>query len=596
MSGAGESILHALNEYRKVTDFLSFQKALRSFEHAVQNDPMAARTISIRCRVGILSNYSTQFIARGLKPALAIRGVWAEIYEAGYNHWESASLDYHDPLYAFRPDVVLLLLTSLDLAYAGEREPDAVANRIAHVAERIKERTHARVFLTLPEPLPDELSSASYAYGWRSRTIETLESLIKSIQIELFDLNPLIRSIGAGHWYSDQYYVTSKLPFHPKNTFAFVNFLAMRLSCESKSAVKLIIVDLDWTLWGGVVGDDGWENIDLDPRGSGIHFLRMQSFLKDLRSKGVLLAIVSKNSLEIAQEVFRKRSEMILKESDFICTKINWQRKSQNIQEILDELNLSTSGVVFIDDNAAERLEVTDSLPEIIVPDLPNDPEGRVPALLRSGLFDRVSVTEEGLKRQYFYEAERLRKQSLNKKKSFEEYLEDLKIRIYCAPIEKQQERVVELVQKTNQFNLTNRRMTWSQMESLLHQGGVGYCFRMEDRFGDYGFIAVVVLKKETSSTYLIELWVMSCRVMGRAVEKGIFAYIIRGLRESGVTEVIGEYIPSSKNGVVENLYVDLGFSLERNIGGHKRYRLSITPSYSVPMSQYAPVAFLEKK
>ncbi len=209
----------------------------------------------------------------------------------------------------------------------------------------------------------------------------------------LIDTAPLMRQAGAAAWFDDRFYDTAKLPFHPDRTPAMLGLLADALTGIVAPRCKLVVVDLDDTLWGGRVGDDGYDGIDLDPAGNGRHFLRMQAFLQGLRGNGIVLAIASKNDPAAVQEVFAKRPEMILRADDFAAAEIHWEPKSSSLARILDRLKLSTAGVIFLDDNPVERAEVRQRFPDIEVPELPDDPAQRVAMLLGTGLFDHRIAT-----------------------------------------------------------------------------------------------------------------------------------------------------------------------------------------------------------
>jgi FkbH-like protein len=580
----------AAERYRDVRDLRSLQKALRAFDAAATRWRGGAPDL-LPCRIWIASNYSTQFLAAALRPALAVRGIWADIAEAGYNQWELALLDPRHPIHATRPDLVLLLLSSQELAFRGDSGPEAVAGRIAAVAEAVKRHGGGRLLLSLPEPLEEERSSASWAYDWRRRLDAELRTRLQSTGTILLDLDPLIRSVGARGWFSEKYYIAAKLPFHPDHTHRLANHLADAVRGALASPCKLLVTDLDNTLWGGVVGDLGWEQVDLDAGGKGHAHLRLQRFLRHLCDRGILLAIASKNDPGVALEVFRRRTEMLLREEDFSAVEIHWGPKSASIQRILRRLNLSTAGVLFLDDSPVERAEVRRALPDVIVPDLPADPAGWVPILLETGLFEGGPSTAESSHRSRYYEEERVRQAALEASPDLEGFLADLRMVLRPEAIDRHRERVVELINKTNQFNLTSRRFGWSRIEEVLAGGGRGFSFRLEDRFGDYGLIAVVLLAARGEGRYLIDTWVMSCRVMGRTVERAILSYIITALSREGGTRLIGEYIPSDKNGPVASLYASLGFEGLASEGTSTLSQLPVDPKGAARLNPHIRIA-----
>jgi FkbH-like protein len=332
---------------------------------------------------------------------------------------------------------------------------------------------------------------------------------------------------------------------------------------------------LDDTLWGGRIGDDGWDGIDLDPSGTGRHFLRLQFFLRGLLDQGVVLAIASKNHPEVAVEAFRRRPEMLLQFEDFVAAEIHWEPKSLSVQRILDRLNLSTAGVVFLDDNPVERAEVRRKFPDIFIPELPESPAERVPMLLNSGVFDRRVITEESRNRTAMYRDNEQRDQAMEGAVDIGEFLRNLHMEMEVFDVTGARDRVLELIHKTNQFNLTTRRYTWDE---LLHtiNSGFGLCYRLKDRFGDNGIISVVLVSMQPNASAKIDLWLMSCRVLGRQVEEVILADVVARANRLGALELLGEYIPTSKNKLVCDLYPRLGFDLAEARSDGVIYRRSL--------------------
>lgn len=563
-----DSLNRTLARYREVETFQALQIVVKEFS-GIRRKLSKAPEGYISCKIWVLSNYSTQFISSALGPALADKGIWADVQDAGYDQWETALVDQDHPAVASGSDFILLLLSSTGLAFRSDATSNVVADRIVSAIRAGLAKSSAKIIVTLPEPLEDEKSSFSWAYDWRMELIHRLKSRLHENEVVLVDLEPLIRNIGSKNWHAERYYVTSNLPFHPNCTYDMVEHLSRVVRSSMIRPCKLVVTDLDGTLWGGVVGDDGWQSVRLDARSDGYGFLRMQRFLKNLRTNGTVLAIASKNTSDVALEVFAKRPEMLLKESDFAAIEINWERKSDNIRRILQNLNMTTSQVVFLDDNPGERFEVATSLPEIYVPELPKDPGERISMLLDSGLFDMHSVGREDKLRTRYYEQERTRKKKLESVGDYGTFLRGLELKLFPMAIEDNRDRVVKLINKTNQFNLTARRHGWSDIVEIVGNGGIGICFRLEDRFGDYGIISVLLASAERDKTLRIDTWVMSCRVMGRTVERAIFGYVLRQCRELGIARILGEYVPTAKNAPVASLFPSLGF---KDAGGNSRF------------------------
>jgi len=513
-----------------------------------------------KIRLALTGNYSTQFLARGFPVALAARNFAAEVYESPYNQWRPELLETASPLYAFAPTHVILALTSIELAYGVLRSPETIVTTVSAAVEAALKTGHAHILVTLPEPLADEISDGGAAYAWRRAVGDGLRAALAAPRVTLVDLEPLIRAAGASAWFDDRFYDAAKLPFHPDRTPAVLGVLADALAGVVAARCKLVVVDLDETLWGGRVGDDGYDGIDLDAAGQGRHFLRLQAFLKGLHEKGVVLAVASKNDPAAVQEVFAKRPEMMLRADDFAAMEIHWEPKSSSLGRILERLKLSTAGVVFLDDNPVERAEVKLRFPDVTVPELPEDPAQRVPMLERTGLFDRRLVTGETSDRNQMYAQNAAREAAQREAGDYQEFLRGLDMVMEGAALETARERVIELIHKTNQFNLTTRRYNWSELAAAA-RGGFGRCYRLSDRFGDNGIIGVVAVASDTENDARIDLWLMSCRVLGRRAEEAILADVAAHARALGARRLIGEYRPTAKNGLVCDLYPRLGFA-----------------------------------
>jgi len=526
-------------------------------------------------RLALTGNYSTQFLASGLPLALAARNLAADIYESPYNQWRAELLDATSALHAFAPTHIILALTSIELAFASLRSPEAVVASVTAAVNAALRTSEAHILVTLPEPLVDEISDSGAAYAWRHAVNDRFRSALTAPRVTLLDLEPLVRSVGAAAWFDDRFYDTAKLPFHPDRTPAVLGVLADAIAGLTAPRCKLVVVDLDDTLWGGRVGDDGYDGVDLDPAGKGRHFLRLQAFLKGLHGRGIVLAIASKNDPASVHEVFAKRPEMLLSLADFADVEIHWEPKSSSLARILGRLKLSTAGVVFLDDNPVERAEVRRLFPDIAVPDLPDDPAQRVPMLERTGLFDHRLATDESLSRNRMYAENTAREAAQREAGDYQEFLRGLHMVMEGSAPEAARERVVELINKTNQFNLTTRRYSWNELAAVL-RGGFGRCYRLTDRFGDNGIISVVAVARDNDSDARIDVWLMSCRVLGRKVEEAILADLATRARALGARRLVGEYRPTAKNALVRDLYPRLGFAEIGRDGENVRYALPL--------------------
>jgi FkbH-like protein len=568
------TVLSLFDRYRAAVTLRSLLTCVRDFD-AQSFSSFPASQSAPAVRLALTGNYSTQFLAKGFPLALAARGLPATMFESGYNAWQVDLLDPDSALYAFNPTHVLLTLTSIDLAYGALRSPERVAQAVAAAANMVLTRSEARLLVTLPEPLAEERSDQSSAYTWRRDTRARLTALLDNPRINLIDMDPLVRQAGDATWHDDRLYDISKLPFHPDQTPRVLARLAAAVAGTVLPQCKVVICDLDGTLWGGRAGEEGWNGVDLDAAGAGRHHLRLQMFIKGLTEQGVLLAIASKNETKPVHEVFERRPEMIVRLEDFSAAQIHWGPKSASVESILAQLNLTSMGAIFIDDNPVEREEVRRRFPEMFVPELPLNPADWVPMLIETGLFDRRVVTEDSARRQTMYRENEQRAVAQAAAGDIHEFLSSLEMELTAYDAAEHRDRVVELIQKTNQFNLTTRRYAWPDVRAAA-EGGFALCYQLTDRFGDNGVISVVIVKREIDDEYSIDLWLMSCRIMSRTVENAIMDDLLNRLAAIGARRVIGRYIPTEKNVPVSHLYERLGFVPLPGQGGEKTYEYGL--------------------
>jgi FkbH-like protein len=324
---------------------------------------------------------------------------------------------------------------------------------------------------------------------------------------------------------------------------------------------KCLILDLDNTLWGGIIGDDGLENIQIGNLGIGETFTKWQHWIKQLQERGIILAVCSKNDERIAMEPFEKHNDMVLRLADIAVFVANWDNKADNVRHIQSVLNIGFDSMVFVDDNPAERKMVRDNLPEVTVPELPEDPAEYLSFLQQLNLFETASITEEDGDRTRQYQEESKR---VSKKKSFvneDEFLQSLDMIGKCGPFSKMDvPRIAQLTQRSNQFNLRTIRYTDEDISRIASSSGYEtISFKLSDTFGDYGLVSIIILEKRKDEMF-IDTWIMSCRVLKRGLEQMVINEIVSLAKKNGLNKISAEYIPTSKNGMVKEHYTGLGF------------------------------------
>ena len=398
--------------------------------------------------------------------------------------------------------------------------------------------------------------------AWSNALLSLYEGVADLPNIQICDMEAISGKLGQIEATDERNRLMFRQPFGEIFFSEMGLHLSRLIRVKSFEAKKCIILDCDNTLWGGVVGEAEIGGIKLGQDFPGRAFTEFQKIIKTLKESGILLAICSKNNFEDAHIVFREHDEMILKENDIAVFKINWELKSQNIVQIADELNIGTNSLVFIDDSKYEISEVNNTLPEVTTILVPED-IGEFPNKIIENLhlFDRQKITEDDKLR-----ADRIRQEVGRKKASSklsrEDFLKSLKLELsYFEPNTKETDRTTQLVNKTNQFNLTTKRMELAEVQAYVNNAEKFIrCIRVKDRFGDYGLVGTVVVRVNGTEAYIDNL-LMSCRVLGRGIETAFISTFLEELSEMGVNDVFGAFSPSPKNQQVENLLGDNGFS-----------------------------------
>jgi FkbH-like protein len=531
-------------------------------------------------RIAIMGGYTPfplnellgHFLANGLSTS------WkAEFLLGDYDNYVSEIVGQFSRLDEFKPEVILLLPSHRQCRYNGlwldarEKQEAQVRNTAAQILELCRaanKRTGAEIVLA-NFPLPGRLDPGPY----RTRTLGSDWSFRKAVNLELglnsppfvhiCDVEFLSARRGTLHAWDARGWFESKQPYSPDLLFDMAREAAHLIVSLRRSPKKVVVLDLDNTLWGGVIGEDGLEGIeigDTSPRGEA--FKAFQEYLLSLTRRGILLAVSSKNDHEKAVEPFEKHPEMALRMKDFVAFKANWQPKSENIRQIAAELNLGLDSLVFVDDNPAEVEIVRQFAPEVEAVMLGDDPSEFVGLLQDARFFEPVNITAEDLERMRQYKQETQRQELLGAVTDMDAYLESLAMQAVVHEFRSVDvPRISQLINKSNQFNLTTRRRTETEVQAVMADPQYfGFTVRLADRFGDYGLISVVV-GKVADGTLEIDTWLMSCRVLKRQVEEEVLNEIVRLARARGCTRIKGVYKPTARNGMVRSHYPALGFT-----------------------------------
>lgn len=521
-----------------------------------------------RVSVAVGGNSTLKLLLNSLEAELLSEGILVDGLELPFDQWAQELLNENSEFYRASPSFFVFYLSHMGMTRGGSQPCDyqATVNLIVNVFQVLINRLPGiQVVFVLPEASQDEF------YDWSEEGARRLRFIVElcdkfSGRFIFIDPASTISHIGAPQWYAARYWYVSKMPCHPNAFLPLGRKIGDVVSRCLNNPLKVVVCDLDNFLWGGIVGENGVEGLDLDGNAMGGAYLRLQSFLKRIKNRGILLAIASKNNELDALEVFEKRTEMVLKLEDFASHRINWRPKPDNLREMAEELNLRLENFCFLDDSPHEREFVRQQLPEVLVPELPSNPDEVVPYLLKSRLFSVPKVTEEDQRRTELYRQERKRKEHQISFSDLNEYLKSLAMELDVTPVGDQNlERVTQLINKTNQFNLTTRR--YSSEEVRRFAGKADYyffCVRLKDKFGDSGLIGTLLAVPEAKGphAYRVDTWLLSCRAMGRHVEYAMIHHFAQWALARGVKKVVSHFIRTPKNAVVETLYATLGFCL----------------------------------
>jgi FkbH-like protein len=544
-------------------------------------------------RVAVLGFSTTQYYTAVLRGLGKASGFPLVTYEPEYSTVHQTILDQGSALYSFRPDFVVFLtavqslrnvLLSVDASRrveAAEREAQQLVSVVKHAAEIdgvtvvVNEfvEPYERAWGNLSGRIEGSLPSAVRRMNDRLRHLAAETENIYTV-----DTDYIASWVGKKAWFDERLWFYSKSFCHPE-ALPHVAGQALDIFRASKGkGVKCVAVDLDNVLWGGVIGDDGLEGIRLGELGEGEAFVHFQTWLKELRSRGIILGVCSKNDPERAREPFLEHSDMVLKEDDISCFIANWDDKAQNLRQLATRLNIGLDSIVFLDDTAFERNLVRDLVPEVCVPELPQDPAEFVPYLESLNLFETTQFSEEDRKRADFYRANVLRDTEQARFTDVNEYLVSLEMEAAFERFDDMHlPRIAQLVQRTNQFNLTTIRHTAAELKDFAEDPeSLPFYVTLTDRFGDNGLISVVIGKRDGDAVEIVT-WLMSCRVISRRLEEFVLDQLVEAARDLGVSNLRGRYVPTKKNGLVSKHYEKLGFTLtEAHVDGSTDWNLDV--------------------
>lgn len=530
------------------------------------------------CRLAVTGNCATQFLATAIEGSAKLRGICLRVFDADYNQVDAQLLDKDSEIYRFQPEFLLLYLSTdrlyeefLDADWSGRQE---FAGRMAEKIERywhlVSQNSNAKV-LQMNFTEINDMAFGNYSaktpvsFIWQIRKLNVLmqEKMAEHKEVYPIDLLAIQIRLGMERFYNPVLYYHAKAPVDIEAVPYVAGAVTDTIAAIQGRIRKCVVLDLDQTLWGGVIGDDGLGGIEIGELGSGPAFSAFQRWLKQLKDRGILLGVCSKNNEETAREPFEKHEEMILRMSDLSIFVANWNDKASNIRYIQQKLNIGMDSIVFLDDNPFERDLVKTMLPEVEVPLLPEDPAEYVTFLQNSNLFEAASYSGEDRERTAQYQAEFRRQESMQCYGSIDDYLKGLCMTGEAKPFESVRfARIAQLTQRSNQFNLRTIRYTEDEIRKIAEDDNcLTLYYTLRDRFGDHGLVSVVIMRKTAETTLFIDTWLMSCRVLKRGMEEFIMNRLVEKASEKGFSTIEAEYIPTPKNSMVRDIYKTMGFS-----------------------------------
>lgn len=570
-------------------------KSIISKSKIIKKDLLSTEDSFLEKKIAILGGSTTSELTNFLDLFLLANGIKGVFYESDYGKYLEEALFENDRLQEFKPDIVYIHITSknIDKFADFDATEEEVKSLLADEIEK-----YLSIWKAL-EPLNTIVIQNNFdlpqyrtlgnldAIDYRGRVyfINQLNfNLHKAIQdaknVYLNDINFISSKVGLTSWYDDRLWHLYKYAASFSGLIHMAKNIQNIVSALFGKTKKNLVLDLDNTLWGGVIGDDGLEKIKIgEDGGSGESFLGFQKELKRLKDSGIVLTVASKNE-ESNALMGLSHEESALKPDDFGVMKANWDPKDQNIDEIAREINLGLDSFVFLDDNPAERALVSGSLPKVSVPDIGNDPNNYFKYIDENGFFERVSLAQEDTDRSKYYNENKQRDDAKSKFQSQDAFLESLQMQGKISLFDDTHiERITQLINKTNQFNLTTKRYSLAEVEKIKDDSKfIAFYGRLEDKFGDNGLISILIAKKDVDTMH-IDTWLMSCRVLKRGMEFAMFNALLEEAKKLKINKIVGRFVPTEKNMMVKNLYSDLGFNIISKSDQEDIYSLDVISS-----------------
>lgn len=551
-------------------------------------------------RVALLSSFSIEFIHDALIAFGFVNGLRLTIYQPGFGLIHQEISDAQSGLYDFKSDITILAVEGEDglpEVYNDtiKEEPengcsDSVVKRFQQEISELLQtfRQHCSTPLLLHNLALPRLEHArmadSHSPDRQGKQIAGLNDALRDaatqvVDVHLLDYAALVSHFGGLNWYDERMRLYAKAPIANAMLGQLAQAYMRYFRALSGLTKKCLVLDLDNTLWGGVIGEEGIDGIQLGPNYPGNAFVAFQQTILALHRRGVILAVASKNNPEDIEEVWLKHRSMMLRKACFSAFEIHWHPKSDSLKRIAQRLNISLEHMVFVDDNPAECEQVRRELPQVTVIELPHQPERYRQALCAEGLFDTLTLSDEDRRRGQLYQQREQAETVRASQSNLEDYYRDLAMQLFFAGMDTtSRARAAQLTQKTNQFNLTTIRYSEAELaERMAAPDWLLMTLRVQDRFGDNGIVGVMMARVASGGLY-IDTFLLSCRVIGRTVETAMLAALCQAAQARGLHQLWGYVVPTDKNRPVRDLFEKHGFSQQREeAGGITHWMLDLT-------------------
>lgn len=531
-----------------------------------------------KVKVAILGDTATQFLTQAIKGAGYEKKFDLDMWEADFDQIERQVLDPTSELYEAKSEIVIIFRSSHKLLSKynkgrTEEHPDFAANALDStkgLVEALSNNTDAKIIYFNYTEIDDSVygnyankTISSFLFQLRKLNYMLMSYASEMASLYLCDISSIQNQVGKESFFQPSIYVNTEMVFSI-DVLPRVATKTLDIICALEGQIKkCVILDLDNTTWGGVIGDDGIENIEIGILGIGKAFTEFQHWIKKLKNRGIIIAVCSKNTESVAREPFDNHPDMILRMEDISVFIANWENKADNIRQIQQILNIGFDSMIFLDDNPFERNLVRENLPDVCVPELPEDPANYLEYLYTLNLFETTSFSKEDAGRTKLYQTEAKRTSIQQQFTNEDDFLKTLNMRSEVSAFNKfNTPRIAQLSQRSNQFNLRTIRYSETDVQRIANsKDHATFSFTLEDKFGDNGLICVVILHKEDNKTLFIDTWFMSCRILKRGMEFFVLNTISSFAKDNGFAYLKGEYIPTLKNEMVRGHYKDLGFA-----------------------------------